>query len=437
MRAGRSLSVRGWHRLILVLYAVFGLGYSLLWPTWEEIDERVHYQRSFFYAYGVSAPAENWETFQPQLYYRLSSWPLMLLNGIDPSFINADQPPTRHFGNVPRVLWNKENYQFLLGPHLLRWLNLILGGLAIHLVYKGVLRFVPESPALAPATMALAGLTPNFLHFNAMVSNDALANLAGAFLFWLLSRVRSERASWREAVLMAGAGFLLPLIIKLTVLPIGVAVVLAAGWRLRSYWRTHWHLLLGSGTLLVAGLILGLVVFFPETASNLWLNLSVRSSHVRPAPFHRLGRTVLFFSWSYWGTISHGAPALSSWLTVMLSGLLSAGWLASLQLLRGNERRADALQLGRRTVWIIVWLAAGLALLVVARNGLATGRYQGRYLFPSIGALSLLALAGWRVLLPSLTTRYLLHATVLGMIGLNLWVWFVELIPVYYQPFLD
>ena len=84
----------------------------------------------------------------------------------------------------------------------------------------------------------------------------------------------------------------------------------------------------------------------------------------------------------------------------------------------------------------MLWLAAALALLVVGKNALATGRYQGRYLFPSLGALSLLATAGWHVLLVPRAARYLPHATVSLMLGLNLFIWFCELIPLYYQPLL-
>ena len=58
------------------------------------------------------------------------------------------------------------------------------------------------------------------------------------------------------------------------------------------------------------------------------------------------------------------------------------------------------------------------------------------FLFPSIGALSLLTTAGWSALLPRRATPYLPHLTLLLMTALNLLLWFVGIIPIYYQPFL-
>ena len=84
----------------------------------------------------------------------------------------------------------------------------------------------------------------------------------------------------------------------------------------------------------------------------------------------------------------------------------------------------------------MAWITVGLTLLVVTKNALTTPQYQGRFFFPSIGVLSLLAVAGWFTMLPAQVTRYLPAVTVLLMVALNLLLWFGGIIPVYYQPFL-
>ena len=145
------------------------------------------------------------------------------------------------------------------------------------------------------------------------------------------------------------------------------------------------------------------------------------------------------------GAIAFFAPVFFSThlpvfvLAIMFSVALLAGrrlgWLASLPLLRpAHPGRAV---LGSRPGWTLVWIAVALSLLVVAKNSLATPQYQGRFLFPSIGALSLLATAGWMRLLSPRVTRFLPQLTLGLMIGLNLFTWFSGLIPTYYQPFLD
>ena len=84
----------------------------------------------------------------------------------------------------------------------------------------------------------------------------------------------------------------------------------------------------------------------------------------------------------------------------------------------------------------MIWLAVGLTFLVVVKNALAAPQYQGRYFFPSIGALSLLIASGWFALLSASTRRYLPHLTVGLMLFLNLFLWFEKIIPAFYQPIL-
>ncbi len=473
-----------WYRLILGLYFFFAVGYSVLWPLWDTVDERQHYLVVRSRALDQHMSPRNWEQRQPPLYYWLAGWPVKLVREIEVwsrhSLVGGYRLPKRApWGSAPRVLWNAKNYKFELGPHLLRWINLLLGGLALHFIYKGVLRFVPEPTVIAPATMALVGLTPGFLHFNAIVSNDPLAHLAGAYLFWLLSSIGVERVGTGRTALMLVAGICLPVLVKLTVLPMALAVLLAAFWRL-------WCLkgrsaLLVAGAVLATGLILAFSLVASEAAQPLWENALARAlstQGLNRGPRVEAWRAAL----GYWDIVRSQSSEFSKTLTWLLSGLLGVGWFASLRLLaqapeshgiwrrglvpveqamlvlfaawldlriavcmllawmwlghQSSSRHVRAAPGGSRC-WRVVWLVAALAFLAMVKNGLASGRYNGRYLFPSIGALGLLGTAGWSLLLGPHSARYLPHAVVCSMIGINLYVWFAQLIPLYYQPFLD
>jgi hypothetical protein len=96
--------------------------------------------------------------------------------------------------------------------------------------------------------------------------------------------------------------------------------------------------------------------------------------------------------------------------------------------------RVRGLQLG---LWLAVWLVAVFTLLAVFRNGLTTFATQGRLLFPAIGALSLLMVAGWHHALPARVQRYLPLLVMVLFLFCNLMLWFTGVIPVYYQPFFD
>ena len=87
-------------------------------------------------------------------------------------------------------------------------------------------------------------------------------------------------------------------------------------------------------------------------------------------------------------------------------------------------------------LWIITWLAGLFSLAAVFKNGLTTQASQGRFLFPAIGALSLLMLAGWYQVLPQKYQHYLPVVILAFMLICNLGLWLFGIVPVYYQPFL-
>jgi hypothetical protein len=91
----------------------------------------------------------------------------------------------------------------------------------------------------------------------------------------------------------------------------------------------------------------------------------------------------------------------------------------------------------QKSLWLVTWLIALCTILAVFRNGLTTSASQGRFLFPAMGALSLLMMTGWHDLLSERLRKYLPAFIILLFMGCNLWLWLTGVIPIYYQPFLD
>ncbi len=125
-----------------------------------------------------------------------------------------------------------------------------------------------------------------------------------------------------------------------------------------------------------------------------------------------------------------GAAWVSSWLAFAWAVVLI--WL-----LHRSFRRSRPIALERKVDWAFVWMCIGFSVVVVLRNLLATPQAQGRFAFPSLGATSLLVTGGWLVLLPPRAAPFLPHSIVAALAGINLVFWLVDVIPVYYQPFLD
>ncbi len=496
------MSERRWLWLILLLYTLLALGYSLLMPAWEAPDETAHYLYVVSLAREGRPPTydETYEAIQPPTYYWLVSPLFRVLDQVDRSLIQPYRPPLSSRDAPTRYDWQPENYRFLWGAHLLRWLNIPLGGLTILLTYYGAGRFTaavdrfarPRQTPIPLATAALVGLLPQFLHNTAAISNDSLANLVGALLFWLLGLVCFRPlAGWQLVGLMALA-LAAPFLVKLTILPMALTMLAAVAWQARHFWRPRWAWLLAGGLLLGLGIVVALALLAPSPENVAWRSHWSRQVHVREDFFTRrpLWWMVTTYLNGYWGRLAWGAVGLPGNLVLILTGLAGLGWLASLRLLlagvplsrlwvgllflvglllaagwlavRQNEwwrvplpvvvgfllllalawvrqRQADPAQLLplNRDAWTMLWLAAGLALLMIIRNTLTTPQYQGRFLFPTLGPLSLLMTAGWYVLLPRRAAGYLPQLVLVVLLGLNVYLWLAKAIPVYYQPFLD
>ena len=421
--------------VVLALHVTLGLGYSVLIPIWDAPDEQAHYRYALHLArHGERPPlAENHEAFQPIGFYALASLPLRGLDRIDPALVDFYAPPKRR--DYRGWAWSADNYRFLPAPLLLRWMNLGLTVLTLLAIHAAARRFASPSSEVALAAVALAGLIPQFLHNSTSVSNDPLANLAGAGLLWLASRVCTGQVSARELAATAGLALALPFATKLTLLPVSAAAVGAVAWevgrRVRGAGRGPAPLLVGVGAALAvaAAAGLGAWLFGPR---DVLLEILGRLTYLRPDLADALPTRVLHFVWSFWGVVGIlvlGLSAVAMWTLTAFAGI---GLAASLDLLAGGPSR-----LGTRRGWAVVWATILLALLAVARNFMATPSTQGRFLFPALGAISLAVCAGWFRLLPPRWARWLPHAVVGLLLVVNLHFWLTDVIPFFHQPFFD
>ncbi len=427
-------SQRRWLISLGLLYLALASGYSLLLPQWEGMDEPAHYLLALNLArVGVFSSRENnYEAIQPQAYYRLASVPLRWLflrdpQAVaylrpDPSYRNATHP-------IPIFPWTDQNFQWVPGLYLLRGLNILLGLGVLGLNFAALRRLAGPDQEIALAALGLAALTPQFLHTAATVNNDGLGNLAGAFLFWLLSLLHTHGLRPMEMALAALAALLLPFATKLTLLPISAAFLLALILRVRSRYPER---LLRFGALAIAGL-LALGLLFPDLADLLWRNITLRFVSVldqsgQPGYIWRMARQV---AWSYWGKAGWLAVGLPGWAVVALTGLAFTGAGRQLLALLIKDPRLG----GETAAYRDVWLVAGLSLAAVARNALSTLFSQGRFLFPAIGAVSLLVIRGWHFWIPPAGRPWVLPMVVAIMLLANLLLWIGGLLPVYYQPF--
>jgi len=444
--------------LILASYAIVGGGFSFLMPPWEAPDEYLHYRRILADCGFLKTDYGNPESQQPPLYYRLAGAPIRLLAWIDPRLIDPVMPPgfqgllkqlrsspdATLLSLEPQVLrvptpffpWNAGNFRFMPGVYLLRWLNLILGGAAVYLVYLGSRHFVSTNE-VALAAAATAGLLPQFLHICASISNDPLAYLAGAYLFLQLGRICSRDQGPWTALQIAAAALCLPLLTKLTVAPMSLAVLAALGWDWNRRRTASLRLLpLASGLLLVGLAIGAIYLASPQGFDSLLRQAKLRLILVRPDALEQLPEGLLVLATSFWALLGWMEVGLPKSMVIGLTLIAAVGLISSL------GWRAPRVATRERSIidgfaLSVLWLAALLAGLALAKNYAATyWGIQARLLFPSLGVASLLIVLGWRFWLPPAAARRLPDTIVYVGVVLNVWIWLEIVIPIYYQPLL-
>ena len=427
---------RRWLVFIFVLYFLLGVGYSLLMPIWEAPDEPAHYHLAWRLArLGAYATQKlNYEANQPRTFYYLGSFVIHALDKVDTHYSDY-YVPFEYKYNIRvaerRFDWNAENYRFLLGVHMLRWFNLISGALALWINWKSFGLIVPDIPTLRLAALALAALTPQYLHIMSSVSNDALGTLAGALLFYLALCVVNNSNNLVN-VFSITLALILPLTTKLTALPTGAAVFFIVAWNwLFGMRQKRWLVITGLILLSGAGI---LYFFFPEVIRSAqseltWRLFSLRKNALTEKYLAFISSQII---WTYWGKVGWVAVGLPYWIIDILTVFGLIGIVIRIYKLIKSKPSDPQFR-----VWIATVLAASFTVLAVARNGLTTGATQGRFLFPAIGALSLLMVSGWHDVLPERVQRKLPFVMIALMVALNLGLWIFGVIPVYYQPFLD
>ncbi len=230
---------------ILLLYIIFGFGYTAATPVFEANDELWHFGFLQYLREAGSLPIQVFdgnETVyaqhgsQPPLYYALTA--LLAspfdMNDVDEyrrlnPYVRASLPNA--YGNKNLII-HDDSLSLLRGTGfvvlLLRLFGLALGAGTIVLVYK-ISEFVaPQRPTVAFVGAALTGLNPMFIFISASVSNDSLAMILNGALVLLMLRCLRDGFRPRNSLCIALL-FALTSITKVTSLVLLPMLLLVGG----------------------------------------------------------------------------------------------------------------------------------------------------------------------------------------------------------------
>ena len=454
-RSRRFLSELPGRWLLLILLAYFGLAftYALATPPLEASDEYKHYPVVQYVQTEGQLPVlevddpGRWlqEGAQPPLYY-------LLMAGLT-SWIETGDLPQVHrlnehafvgnpnqIGNKNLILHQPELESFpwqgsVLAVYVIRLASIVLGAGTIILIARlGTLLFYRRIGLLAAA---LAALTPMFLFVHAAVNNDSLAILLGHAGLYLLVRLLRERPdprrAWRRYAtlgLVLGLGLLTKLSLGGLLLLSGLALAWLSWQR-----EDKRYLMVGGATVLLPAL----AVAAPWLVRN-WrlygdptaMNVFIAVQGTREAPLTWAGWREEFgtFYRSFWGLfggVNVPAPEL---LYTLYNVTAAAGTVGFGAWLWRRRKSPGSLPSGW---WLLVAWPLLLFLLLLRWN-IISPAFQGRLIFPGMGALYIMGVKGLLQWPPAGRRRLLLYAApLLAFIVAALLPW-TTIRPAYARP---
>ena len=419
--AGRGFS------LIVAVYLVLGVAYSVVNPVFESPDEALNYANIRFMVderrLPVLEPDEPTKAHHPPLYYALGA---LLVHRVPNENFDAITGRVNPFW-IHRVgeysVDNKTLYlhdpalqgfpyeDVALGVRLVRWLSLAMGAATLLFIYRIARELMPRRPSLWIVTVAFVAFNPMFLYISTSVHDDVLANLVTAAMLFATAKVMTRGVTVKRAVEL-GVLTGLAIVTKLTCLLITPAVAIAVLWRLRldtGRIRVKDVLRFG-GTVVLLSLLIGgwwlarnqLVYGEPtsmERQVEAWGGLRDGAPNLAAAT-----RELGFLHDSFWGVFGYGQIPMPRWTHGLyrLLGLIASGGLILLWMRRRSDRanRSADWALDVPTDGMAVLLAVLLVtfLVIFARMMLIDTANFGRYLFVSMGfvaPLCALGLGGW------------------------------------------
>ena len=369
------------HRICLAII-IIGVCCRLLFlfftPTYYAPDEQAHFNyvkylyenRSFpIQTTQTGAPTNDWEYYQPPLYY-LASAPIYAM---------------------VRNSYGGDHYASV---RVIRLFSILLWGINVLLALKILENLRLTSTFIKTFVVSMVSFLPTYAYLSSVINNDNLLITLGGVILYLLSRKRSISNSVVLGVVLG-----LALLTKLTavVFLLTIVAMLFFQWIRRSLSFSS------AGFHLVLILVLASAVASPWYVRNVIVYGDITAEKIAnirvhwPSTSYALQFIQQYMKESFWSVagIRNNIRFLPR-AGIYLSYLALAGLLYGL-VLRRREMR-DFLEGEGAAFLIAMALAIVVNIALVFRFGMLYAQGQGRFLFPMLVPISLLMAIGIRML---------------------------------------
>jgi hypothetical protein len=387
--------------VIIIAYLIVGALYAWYTPIWQAPDEPAHYNYIRTLASGEGFPVMESGDYNQQLLQRLTAERFPREVSIELLEYEDHQPPLYYLFATP-IFWMSNGSVFAL-----RLFSLLLGAVGVMMLLDILQFFFPETPYLVWLGGGTAAFVPQFLSITASVNNDALT--FALLWLWLWLGLKFLQGSGSPWMLGAVAGALL--VTKTTgygVLILMPLVVLLRQRRMGHPW--HWAVREGAQMLLPA-LALGALWWGRNLLIYGWpdvMGLQAHNAVVEGQPLTEdwlvqygagplLQMSLRTTFQSFWGQFGWMGVVLDPRLYLALALLSILAVVGALWRLSAWLR--GAIRARRRDGLILVGVSGLITMGMFLWHNLTFVQHQGRYLFPALPVVGLIAALGliqWR-----------------------------------------
>jgi 4-amino-4-deoxy-L-arabinose transferase-like glycosyltransferase len=457
--------------VLLALFAVLSILYSVVVPPFEASDELWHYPMVKTIADHWALPVQDpenvgpWrqEGSQPPLYYFVGAVATFWIDTSDVDVVrhlnpHADNGIATPDGNINLITHNSEAESFpwrgtTLAVHVIRFLSVLMSTATVYLTYRLALELIPHRPNLALAAAAVNAFTPMFVFISGAINNDNLVVPLCSLVLLLIVRIVKATEDERP-IALRGSRFLvhvarfapLGLVVGLALLTkesagglivLTALVVVYVSWRERSL-RTFLIGGLASGgpTLVIAGwwYLRNWRLYDDPTGQNVFIE--ILGQRDVPADLTQLWRERISFLRGYWGNFGGLNVPMPEGVYMVLDILLilaALGLVFALVCRIRSTRWHDLIPVH----WLLVLLWPVLVVGPWIKWATTTWSSQGRLIFSAISVWSLLIVLGWQSLtrlLPRGLRSFALFSVPTFLFIISLIAPFVWIRPAYARP---
>ncbi|HHB89686.1 MAG TPA: DUF2142 domain-containing protein [Anaerolineae bacterium] len=392
--------------LILAVYLVLGGLYALLTPLWQAPDEPAHFNNIAVIAQTGHLPVLQPGDYDQAYLEKLKRERFPPHLSITRVRYEGHQPPLYYSLMAP--LWGALQSAGVRGQvWVLRWVNVLIGAGALCWLWLAVRRLFPRRPRLGLLAVGFAAFLPMHVAMNASINNDALAEFFIAVVMWRLLGHVMESATSGRAWAITGAMVGLALLTKFQTYFLAPLALGVWGWQVMDgmrgarAWRTAMALLLPMLLLPLPWWLRNMAHYGPTDPFGLDRHAAVVVGQPRTVDWIAsqgwsafLDRFVTFTFRSFWGVFGWMGVFMDAriyMLLTLLSGLILAGVFFQLWRWRKGMLQLRPVQI--RGGWLLLAQLVAVTGAFLWYN-LDFVQHQGRYLFPALLPISLLAAAG-------------------------------------------